>query len=237
MNGITMVHKIRASIASITSLAICAIVFTACKNQETQFYQKSGFQPLASVNGSPTFFDETYVKAFVEFQGKSLELTRQRIENDYQNGSLTKDMYDEKMAAYQLAKSENTRSFVIDGIIKNTLLEEEASKRDFDLPIEQYLADAKAYTQTLKKSLDADSNADKDESLVLYEAFLDDLGMTYDEYASSYLAYLYYIKDIKQELKAALIKERRLQAKSEEEQNEAYEMYMEQLYQNAQVTF
>ena len=43
MNGITMVHKIRASIASITSLAICAIVFTACTNQETQFYQKSGF--------------------------------------------------------------------------------------------------------------------------------------------------------------------------------------------------
>lgn len=235
-----MKNKTRTWIAGIFSAVAC-FSLASCGNeasrpdQHSQFYQKSDFQPFATVNGEPSFFDESYVDAYMEFQDRYLELTRQRIEQDYSNNLLTQEQYDEKMAAYQTAKSEITRDAVIEELVKDTILEQEASKRGVNLSVEESIDEAKAYTDNLKQTFSADTSTEKDESIVLFEAFLEDLGMTYEEYAESYLAYSFYIREIEREVTESLADEKGLADKSDEVKNEAYASYMDQLYQKAKV--
>ena len=234
-----MKRTIRTWLAGMVSVVVC-FSLASCgatpTEQNATFYQKSDFQPLLTVNGKPTFFDQSYVDAYVEFQDRYLELTKQRIEADYQNQLLTQEQYDEKMAAYQTAKSENTRNAVIESLVKDTLLEQEASRRGVSLSVQECIQDAKAYTDNLKQTLSSGDGTDKDESIALFEAFLDDLGMTYDEYAESYLAYSFYIREAEQEVTKALANEKGLASESEDVKAEAFSSYMDELYEQAEVT-
>lgn len=226
-------------LSCLTAAACMVACLTACKHQEAAFYQKSGFQPLAYVDGTPTFFDEGYVDAYLKFRQNYLESARQKIERDHDSGALTQDQYDEKIAAYELSKEQITRDGLLKEIVQSTALEREASLRQIDLTkeISESLKKAKEYTQNYQATLANDMQADAEEAAALFDAFLEDLGMTYSEYASSYLAYSFYIQALKEDVKKDMLAHKELQGESETEQNNAFDAYLNQLYEQAQVTY
>lgn len=205
---------------------------TTGTNHETRFYQKSGFKPLATVNGTPTFFEMGYVEAYLSLVEQNLELNWKKIEEDYQKGLLTKEEYEEKTALYQRSRQDNTYERIVEDIVKKTILEQEASRRGVSLSKAGYMEDALTYIQSFRESV-----KDTDLALVSFQAFLSELQMSYEEYASSYLAYAFYIQDIRESVKEDLIEEKALQNASDSEQDEAYRRYMDQLYQDARVVY
>ena len=116
----------------------------------------------------------------------------------------------------------------MEDIVKKTILEQEASRRGVSLSKAGYMEDALTYIQSFRES-----GKDTDLALVSFQAFLSELQLSYEEYASSYLAYAFYIQDIRESVKEDLIEEKALQNASDSEQDEAYHRYMNQLYQDA----
>lgn len=229
-------HKFFLSLA----VAVCVVVgTTACKHQGAAFYQKSGFQPLAYVDGSPTFFDEEYVDAYMKFRQNYLESARQKIERDHDSGALTQDQYDEKIAAYELSKGQITRDRLLKEIVQSSVVEQEASRRQLDLDkrIGESLKRAQEYTQNYQKILPENLEANPEEGSASFDAFLEDLGMTYSEYASSYLAYSFYIQALKEDVKKDMLAHKELRGESETEQNDAFDAYLNHLSEKAQVTY
>ena len=226
-------------LSCLTAAACMVTCLTACKHQEAAFYQKSGFQPLAYVNGSPTFFDEEYVDAYMKFRQNYLESARQKIERDHDSGALTQDQYDEKIAAYELSKEQITRDRLLKEIVQSSVVEQEASRRQLDLDkrIGEGLKRAQEYTQNYQRILSENLEANPEEGSASFDAFLEDLGMTYSEYASSYLAYSFYIQALKEDVKKDMLAHKELQGESETEQNGAFDAYLNQLYEQAQVTY
>ncbi len=229
-------HRFLICLLAVVCAAVC---MTACGHQEAVFYQKSGFQPLAYVDGSPTFFDQEYVDAYLRFRQKYLASVRQKLERDYDSGALTQAQYDEKIAAYEFSKKQITGDRLLKEIVQSTALERTAAQRGLNLAKEtnESLKKAKEYTQNYQEVLAVDLQADAEETTALFNAFLDDLEMTHDQYASSYLAYSFYIQSLKEKVKADMIAKKELPGEDEAQQDQGFSAYLEQLYEQAEVEY